>query len=215
MSGRSRDWNLTNELVAAAAAGDAIAIDRLIRWTIPAIRDLALVRLAARPGRFHTVEEIVQETAQAIANGVGRLSEPTVIRYKAYVRGIVDHKVADHLRRAAHALPFVDDLRAAGDTLSGLESRTGLLEMFGASTAGPGTKVARNEQVAAVVLAVARLAPDHNEAIELAFFCGLTTAEMGEQLGIGRNAAAMRLLRAIRALKREMGSELGGSDAGA
>lgn len=209
----SRDWNLTDELVAAARNNDPIAIDDLLRRATPGIRDLAFVRLAARPGRFHSVEEIVQETTRAIAASIARLSEPTVARFKAFVHGVVAHKVIDHVDRAKRVLPLVDDLRAVGGAMSDLETRTGLFEMFGDVTSGPATKVARAELIGHVVLAVARLGHDHREVIELTFFCGLDTAEIGDQLGIERSTAAMRLLRAIRALKREIRSELGESHA--
>jgi RNA polymerase sigma factor (sigma-70 family) len=51
---------------------------------------------------------------------------------------------------------------------------------------------------------IGRLKEEHRQVLTLAFFDQMPTGQIAELLGISRRAASMRLMRAIRALRRDI-----------
>ncbi|MHC4946972.1 MAG: RNA polymerase sigma factor [Planctomycetota bacterium] len=182
---------LTDDAVRAAAGGSRRDLGRVVQALLPHIRHMISARLGPTPAQHDAAEDIAQQVALALATGIPRLRHRTVAGLRAYVSGIVRRKVAEAIRRRG---------RRPGATLDDGVGRLAELLADGAVTP-PG--VAERAELATRVLAkLDRLSPGHQEVIALRFFDQLSTREMAARLHLTRPAASMRLLRAIRALRR-------------
>ncbi len=187
-----------NEITRVSAAGDSSR-------AVPALRDDELVALVARrdeaalghiydrhgalvyaialrvTGDRQTAEEVVQDVFQAIwqtAAGYQPGRGPAV----AWVIGIARHRAIDATRSRR------EKARTREQAIGGPD---GLLEIPG----GPDPAAADLDTREAVRAALASLPPAQRQAVELAYFGGLTRVEIADRLGepIGTVKTRLRL----------------------
>jgi RNA polymerase sigma factor (sigma-70 family) len=191
---------LTDELVVAAAEGSRDGLARLLEHIAPQARLMVAARLSATPAEFHAVEEICQLAMVALSDSVFRLQNRTVVGLRSFLSGIVSRKVADHLKRRGEG-----DL--VGPTHASLDSATSydaVWQFLSAGGMSPGSELAHAEQLAQVMSEIGHLKNEHREIITLAFFDQMPTGEIARNLGISRRAASMRLIRAVKAIRRNL-----------
>lgn len=198
-----RNWGLTDPAVAAAAAGDVVARDQVVEAARGPARLHVLLELA--PGRIdpNFADDILQEVLLALTVGLPRLQHQTAGGLKAFLAGIVKHKVQKALAakpRAAAGLPLA---ALCGPAVADA-TQTTIGAWLAADTTGPATKAERGERLAQILAAMGQLSDGHREALRLAFFENLETGEIAERLDCSRNAAAMLLLRSVRALRAQL-----------
>lgn len=88
-------------------------------------------------------------------------------------------------------------------------------ESAGASGDGQARPAADDPERTLVVRALAELSPPQREAIELAYFDGLTQAEVAARLGLSIGTVKVRLRDGVRRLRALLGPTLDGHRAGA
>ena len=115
----------------------------------------------------------------------------------AWVYGIVRDRAIDEARAALG--PTRD---ASRDQPWPDESVAQLALRLVPSQTGPSTAAARNEQVALVREATARLRPDDQELLSMHYFDGLTFKQIGAVLGVAENTANARCVRALLKLRK-------------
>jgi len=195
---------LSDEVVARAAGGSQGDLHRLVEALEPQVRLMVAARLSPRRAQYHAAEDLVQQSLTAVAEGIGRLEIRTGAGLRAFTSGIVAHKVSDFLKGKG-ASPGGGRVVRSLDTTIGSTSQAGPLWQFlSVSMASPATAAERAELAARVVEELGSLKREQREVLTLAYFDGLSTAEIGQRLGLSRNAASMLLLRATRALRRRM-----------
>jgi DNA-directed RNA polymerase specialized sigma24 family protein len=122
------------------------------------------------------------------------------------VSGIVARQVVDSLR---HPTAGRAGLRAAvslNTTVTSFSQAGPLWQILSASDTSPSSAFGRAEQVSRLIAELGRLKADYREIIILAFFDQLPMLEIARRRGSSPKAASMLLLRAVRTLRRNMGS---------
>jgi RNA polymerase sigma factor (sigma-70 family) len=193
---------LTDDVVCVAAAGSRFELARLLEALEPQIRLMVAARLSPTPAQLDAVDEITQDVVLALTTGITRLESRTVDGVRAFVSGIATRQVALRLREwKKRDGRLMRSLDSAVSSPSGARPRGQLLPASGTSPTGA---VARNEETERLMLELGRLKPRYREAIILAFFDQLPPSEIGDRFGISPQAASMLLIRATRALRRNI-----------
>ena len=159
---------------------------------------LGMVRRRLGPGLAARVdpEGVVQNAyLRARQRWVATAERPADLY--AWVYGIVRDRAIDEARAALG--PTRD---AARDQPWPDESVAQMALRLVPSQTGPSTAAARNELVALVRLALARLRPDDQELLSMHYFDGLTFKQIGVVLGIAENTTNVRCVRALLKLRK-------------
>jgi RNA polymerase sigma factor (sigma-70 family) len=206
---------LTDQAVQAAAEGSEPERSHLAEVLEPRVRLMVVARLSPAPRQLHAVDEITQEALTALAAGLSRLKKRSLRGLKAYVSGIVGHKVADFLRGCPQGNGPQPVVGSLDSTVIALSRAGPLWQFLSASGTSPSGAVARAEQAERLMSELGRLKDQYRKVITLAFFDQLPTDEVAGQMNISQRAACMLLLRAVRTLRRNMtGSSRTGSGNG-
>ncbi len=171
--------------VEAARRGDEEAFARLVRRR----QGLVLALLAARLRRRDDVEDLAQEVFLRAWRRLPGLREPA--KFTGWLARIAVNAALDHRRRAAvrPRVGSLDDEGAAEPAAGGPRSDHRLLV---------------GEEFARVLDAIGALDPRSQAAVVLRFREGLPVKEVAARLGDSPAATAMRLTRALRALRERL-----------
>lgn len=183
--------------VPRARAGDSAARERVLSGMRPRVQVMVRARLGAEHRCWHVIEDLTQEVVLALAGCLQTLASDAPPAFRLLVSRLVQHKVADHYRHRRRQRTQLPRLVPTPPTGSAFE----LLHGVHAATTSPSGKAARAEEIDMLLSELAALPAPHREVLTLAFFDHLDTAEIGEALGTTRPSAAMRVLRALRALR--------------
>jgi RNA polymerase sigma-70 factor, ECF subfamily len=183
------DDEAVERLVAAAQGGDPEAFGALFdHYHGPVYR-----YVAARVGRPSDAEDLAQLVFVKALEALPRY-EARGVPFGGWLFKLARNVVIDHIRtRREHAaLDLAAERPAAED--------------------GPGELAELRQEMDSVALALRRLTPEQREAIELRFFAGLSAKEAA--IAMDRQEGTIRGLqfRAIAALRRELGIELGSDE---
>jgi RNA polymerase sigma factor (sigma-70 family) len=194
---------LTDGAVRAASEGAQTELGRVLEAMYHQVRLMVVARLSPAPARLGTVEEVTQQVMVALAAGIWRLENRTVVGLKAYASGIVVHKVSDALggRIGGKADPGLVSLDS---TVTSLSQAGPLWQFLSVSGTTPPSAAERSEQAARLIHELGRLKREHREVITLAFFDQVPMSEISGRMSISRPAASMLLIRAVQALRRAM-----------
>jgi len=195
---------LTDEIVAAAAGGAREAIDRVATTMRERIRLMVCVRLHPTVAQLDAVEEITQQVMEALLKGLSGLTGRTVAGLRAFVSTIVARRVADYIRDPVGAGRGKAPFASLDSTVAHCSSVGPLWRFLSASATSPLSAADREEQFRRAMIELNGLKEQYRMAITLAFFDQLTTAQIAERMGVSRQAAAMTLLRAVRALRERI-----------
>jgi len=171
--------------VAAAQRGDEEAFARLVRRR----QGLVLALIAARVRGRNDVEDLAQEVFLRAWKRLPELREPR--KFAGWLARIAVNAALDHRRRAA------------------VRPRTGSLGEDGAAEPAAGDAPADRglllrEDFARVLEALGTLDARSQAAVVLRYREGLAVKEVAERLGDSPAAVAMRLTRALRALRERL-----------
>jgi RNA polymerase sigma-70 factor (ECF subfamily) len=169
------------ELVAAAQRGDPDAFGRIFDlYHRPLYR-----YIASRVGRPSDAEDLTQVVFVKALEALPRY-EPRGAPFGGWLFKLARNTVIDFIRSQR---PEVD--------LEAIEGRPDV-------TVDPDERLASEQELAALRVALGRLTPDQREAIALRYFAGLSAREAA--VAMGRQEGTIRGLtfRAIAALRREL-----------
>ncbi len=195
---------LTDDTVRAAAEGSREDLSRLLEALQTQVRLMVAARLSPTPAQLHAVDDTAQLVMTALSEGIARLERRTVAGLRAYASGIVARKVADLLRGRGEGGKQHPLARSLDSTVTAFSHAGGLWQLLSASDTTPRSAADRAEQVAILLRELGQLKAEYRQIITLAFFDQLPMAEIAEQLDKSRPAASMLLIRAVRALRRNM-----------
>jgi len=179
-------------LLRQAAAGDAHALEQLIQFHEPNL--LAFVR--SRAGEAlrarESVRDLLQEVLLEVARGVPHVEYRSEAEFRGWLYALAERRVLDRARhyrrekREGAGLRSIDDPEAYDELL---------IEGF-SSVLSPSHVLQRKEEVHQLEHAFSQLPPQDREVLSLAFFCGMTSSEIGSKLGISPDSARQRKNRA-------------------
>jgi len=178
-------------LIERAQRGDQRAFELLFEKYRRRLAVLIYYRLGPRLREQFEIDDILQETLLKAFSDIGRFQYQSAGSFLRWLSRIADHVVADlgrsqgrQKRQAVEIVRFRSESNAGGPEP--------------ADTKTPSRLLSQKEGVAALLDALNALPPDYRRVILLAKIEGLSTAELADQLGKSRQAAALLLHRAIR-----------------
>jgi RNA polymerase sigma-70 factor (ECF subfamily) len=180
------DDEAVERLVVAARAGDPESFGLLFdRYPGPVYR-----YVAARVGRPSDAEDLAQLVFVKALEALPRY-ESRGVPFGGWLFRLARNVVIDHIRTRREHSPL------------------DLIVERPSPESGPDQLAALRQELDSVAAALRRLTPDQREAIELRFFAGLSAKEAA--VAMDRQEGTVRGLqfRAIAALRRELGIELG------
>ena len=169
------------ELLAAVADGGTVALEELYRRHAPWL-SVRLARRCAEPG---VVDEVLQDTFVAVWKGAGRFKGEGEVA--AWLWGIAIRRLVDAYRRRPPAAYPIEDHAAELTTVESAEDRV----LLGVAH-GP------------LADALDRLSPELVAVVQATVLDGLTTREAARLLGVPAGTVKTRMMRARRALRKEL-----------
>ena len=195
---------LSDEVVAAAAAeGSHAGLARVCEALLPQVRLMVWTRLMPTPVQATAMDDVTQEVMLALTEGISRLETRTVAGLKAFVSGIVAHKVADRLKRP-DTEKGAQRPRSLDSTVATFSRAGPLWQFISNGGTSPSSAAGRTELAEKFFAELGKLKPEYREVITLALVDELATRDIGQRMNMSRNAAAMLLKRACKALRRRM-----------
>ena len=194
---------LSDDMVCAAAEGSERDFAHISEAILPQVRVMVLARLIPTTAQLPAVDDTTQEVMLALTEGISRLERRTVSGLKSFVSGIVKHKVCERLRRPK-AETDGGCAQSLDSTVTTLSEAGPLWQFLSAGGTSPSGVAARAALVAKFFAELRTLKPAYREVITLALIDELPTRDIAREMGISRNAAAMALKRAGKALRRGM-----------
>jgi RNA polymerase sigma-70 factor, ECF subfamily len=180
----------TYDLIARIEQGDESAFTPLFEKYQKRLALLIHYKLGHELRRMADVEDVLQETFLEAFRDINRFRYEKPGAFLSWLSRIADHVIADAARfhgrqkRRAELVRF----RSVG-TPDGADP---------ADCATPSRLLAEKEGLQALIQTLDGLPEDYRRAILLAKVEGLSNAEMAEQLGRSKEAAALLLHRAIK-----------------
>lgn len=192
----------SNDLLQRAIAGDSDAVDELIREHEP--RLLAFVRSRVGPAlrARESVRDLLQEVLLEIVQGLAAFEYRSEPQFRAWLYTVAARRVHDRARYHRRGKRDVDHQRGLEDTTVGQE----LLRKGYSTVSTPLRTLQHKEDIERLEDAFAALEEVDRDVLSLAYFCGMSLAEIGEQLGISSEAARKRKTRAQARLASILGS---------
>ena len=191
----ARGWIPAREhALVARAPSDPAAFVELYDWYLPRIFGYLVRRVEER-----TVAEDL--TATTFERALGALRSGTFRNesFGGWLYRVAGNALVDHVRRGRRYVPLA--MRASDGTLD---------DGAGAETAADDRALAAFTAAVerdALARALAELPARHRRVVVLRYVDGLEPAELAEALGCSRATAAVRLHRALRALRAVMERE--------
>lgn len=188
---------LTDEQVAAAVGGSQQAQSLVMDALAAQVKTMVAIRLAAKPGQAHLVEDLAQQSLLAILQNLSSLKSSSVVALKAFASTIVARRVADHLRQR----PEQRQGRSLDSTAFVLSTAAPMRELLPATDTTPRSAAGRAELSRLAIRELGMMKPTYRQVITLAFFDQLPVKEIAVQMDLSRAATSMLLFRAMKALK--------------
>jgi RNA polymerase sigma-70 factor, ECF subfamily len=189
----SRSDDLTAWLV-AARGGDSVALGDLLQAFRPYLSSIAERDAQAMLRGKCDVADIVQETLLGAHLGFMRFAGGDVVDFRAWLRGILKHVIADHVRR------YRDTRKRTVRRELSLDAYLELCQVRDEPVdpdETPQTRALSKEQAGALITAIERLRPDEKMAILLRSRELLSFQEIGSRLSRSPDAARKLWWRAL------------------
>jgi RNA polymerase sigma-70 factor, ECF subfamily len=176
-------------LVAAAVAGDRVALERLLLAHYDELTRRVAARLPARIQATQAVEDILQVTFSQAFRDIRSFEPRGGANFGNWLAKIAENRLLDAIKE--HDAPKRGgDLRRVSDAARDESRILSLWDWIAASDTSPSSVVAREEALHALNVALAALPPDQREAIRLKHFEGKSVEETAAAMG--RTSGAVR-----------------------
>jgi RNA polymerase sigma-70 factor (ECF subfamily) len=199
MASVASDSAETCRLLERVHAGDARALDELLKRQRPGLRDFVAVRLSPRIAARVDASDVVQETMIAVVGRMDDFLRRRPMPFRLWVRKTAYERLIDLHRHQTRARRSVDRERAWPDRSSLLVA--GPLLAGGPS---PSQQLAAREWAERISRAVARLGEADREVLLMRHGEGLPFEEIGCLLDIEPAAARKRFGRALIRLQKHL-----------
>jgi RNA polymerase sigma-70 factor, ECF subfamily len=194
-----------SELVSLAAAGDAMALERLLV--------LHYDRLAAQVGRklpdelrgLISADDVLQEAFVVAFREIRQFKPAGPDAFYHWLAAIAQHRLLDMVK-AQRAAKRGGGRRAINrPSRSPEESLAGLLELLQVNERTPSRSVAAHEAIGAIRVGLSGLKEDYREALRLRYIEGLPVAEAAARMQRTEHAVHMLCHRGLEQLREALG----------
>ncbi|NJK31739.1 MAG: sigma-70 family RNA polymerase sigma factor [Deltaproteobacteria bacterium] len=173
------DWQVDGALLEAWRKGDADAGAELYDRHVGAVARFVRNKLPDQ------AEELIQQTFLALVESRDRIRAGITVR--AFLLGIARHKLLDCLAKLGKGRVIDPEADSIVDVAP-----------------GPSTLVARKREQKLLLEGLRRIPIEHQIALELFYWEGLSAAEIAEVFGISHSAMRSRLSKARALLEEQM-----------
>jgi RNA polymerase sigma-70 factor, ECF subfamily len=191
-------------LVAAAVAGDRVALEQLLLAHYDHLERQISSKLPPRLQSTQAVEDILQLTFLQAFRDIGRFQPQVGATLGDWLARIADNRLCDAIRhhdRKKHG----GDLRQIEEAPRDDSRILSLWDWIAAADASPGSVAARSEALHALQIALAALPPDQHEAIRLRLLEGKSLEEAAAAMGRTPDAVRGLVHRGKQGLQEAMG----------
>jgi len=196
------DLDRTSELISQAQRGDEWAQDRLFKRVQPMLERIIRRKLGADPRALAETQDCLNEGLLDLCRQLPRLESPSTADFMRVAVKVVSNKVRD-LAKAARR--DKRDVRREQAIESGPETGGGM--QVAARDPSPTSLVRANELEERIDGLLRTFDPQDRDLILLRKEHGFTNEELAELLGLSKDAARMRLTRAIKRLADLLGED--------
>jgi len=186
----SQPVSQTSEHVELALAGDAAALELLLREATPSLR--AGLTIDARFRRSLDIDDVLQVTFLEAYLRIRSLEQRTLAGFRAWLSRIAEHNLADAVRSLQRG-KRPDARHRVTHGGNGESARTLLLAVADAATTA-GAAADRAEEIARLHRAIAELPASYRAVIEQVDLAERPVAEVAA--GLQRSEGAVHMLRA-------------------
>jgi RNA polymerase sigma-70 factor, ECF subfamily len=191
-------------LVAAAVAGDRVALERLLLAHYDQLARRVAARLPARLQATQAVEDILQITFSQAFCDIGRFQPRSDASFGNWLARIAENRLLDAIKQ--HDAPKRGgDLRRVADAGRDESRILSLWDWIAVNDTSPSSVIAREEALHALNVALAALPPDQREAIRLKHLEGKSVEETAAAMGRTPDAVRGLIHRGKQQIQEAMG----------
>ncbi len=175
--------------LARARAGDRHALNRLLEWYRPRLRDWAASLVGAVLAGAFDCSDAVQDTCLQVVDDLGQFRGTSLAEFEALLSKVLE-RVVGNARRTV-----VTGKRGGGHARVDLDP-----DLLHDRDATPSAQLALGEDASLVRAAMAGLPPDQAKALELFYLEGMSRIEVAQAMGRSVDSVRGLLERAIKVL---------------
>jgi len=150
-------------------------------------------------------EDILHDAYIDAFRGIGRFEPKSDRSFYRWLEAIAEHRMIDAIRALRTKKRGGQRRRASTDNSPQAESVADLFDVIRSELPTPSRNVAREEGVAAVLVRIGELPPEHREVVQLYHLDGRDLDDIARQLGKTSDAVRGLLYRARKNLRDAMG----------
>jgi RNA polymerase sigma-70 factor (ECF subfamily) len=194
-----------HELVIAALAGNAEAMERLLSQNMSAIESYIKPKIPDNARRHLSPEDLVNEVLAQAYRDIDQFTFHGDASFLSWLKTIANHRLMDALkgiRRKKRGGEYHQLCDVQGSDSAGI---AGLLEMIAKDSHLPERSAARREAEQAIQVALAGLPDDQRHAIRSNVLQGKSIEEIAQEMGRTENAVRGLIHRGKKNLAEAMG----------
>lgn len=195
------EGDVRRELIAQAAGGDRVAMERLLLEHYSRLFRHIAPRLAGPLERLLSAEDIVQETFIQAIRDIGTCKCRTEVSFAAWLNAIADHRLLDAVKKLKRKKRGGDHVHVHGMAGDAYSSMADLVAMLSDGGHTPSQSAARHEGVQAIQVGIAALPDDQREAVRLHHLVGKSIEETAAAMDSTPGSVRGLLRRANQALR--------------
>ena len=176
-------------LIRRIAKGDSAALRSLHEKVARPLFSQAL-KMLSNPLE---AEEIVQDVFLSVWKNAGKF-ESGKAKVFTWLTVLTRNKCIDKIRAKQRRIPTADTREDGDQVVAEVDGTTAVDELT------------KKERLEAIRTELAKIPQEQREAVELAFFSGLTHVQVAEKLGISIGTAKSRIRYAFQRLRSQLGS---------
>ena len=192
----------TDELLRAAGLGDQAARTQLLSKHRDRLRRMVAVRMDRRLASRVDPSDVVQEALADAARDLSAYLRDRPLPFYPWLRGVAWRRLVQLYRHHVVARRRSVDREVPNEPpLADASAHVLAVASLAAGGSSPSRALIREELLDRVHAALARLDPGDRDLLVMRHLEGMSSAEVGEVLGVGEGAVRARLVRALKRLR--------------
>ncbi|HLU49909.1 MAG TPA: sigma-70 family RNA polymerase sigma factor [Planctomycetota bacterium] len=190
----------THKLVLAAQGGDKGALDELFDRYLPRTRRIVACRMGWRLKQLEDLEDIVQTALMKAFQGLERFEPRSEGSFRHWLAQCVENTIRNTLRDAQRLK------RGGGGVRRWSELRDDSLSVltFAGEDPSPSARIQQQELEDRLETALLSLSDRYRQVVVLRSFCGMSYAEIKDEIGVAEEATVRQIYSRALAKLREL-----------